>query len=430
MVSKKIKSNKSETENSKCTEVNHKLENYENYKKNFPKSSPSNWGDDPESLPISALTSLLSSIESTTKRIEITDFLVDFFANIILFKPKILHVIILLITCKVHPSHTGIDLNIGESTVIKALSLSKNISVKEIKDLFTKTGDLGLTSSSIPNNTSFLIKPKKITCEIFLKTLKEISLIEGNSANNKKIDKIRFLFNGARREDLKYITRILLSKLRIGLLEKTIINALAIAFTLKDFQNKKVIKKEDDLENSNENLESEKEEARKNIKKLKRFINERPDWEFVIQELFAKGFNNLFDSYISLFIPVMPVLAEPSKTISEIENRFLDSKVFADEKYDGERAQVHFNEGVCKVFSRNGEDSTSKWPDLTKELSEVVLKYNKNLELNNSKIKNFILDGEIVAVDKQDNEKILSFQVLSTRKRKDVNLSEIKTKIN
>ena len=59
------------------------------------------------------------------------------------------------------------------------------------------------------------------------------------------------------------------------------------------------------------------------------------------------------------------MLAKPTKAITEVLNRFQDRQFTCEFKYDGERAQVHrLPDGKLRVFSRNSEDMSIKYPDL------------------------------------------------------------------
>lgn len=102
------------------------------------------------------------------------------------------------------------------------------------------------------------------------------------------------------------------------------------------------------------------------------------------------------------------MLAKPTKEVKEVLTRLSGLAFTMEYKYDGERAQVHLlPDGTVKIFSRNSEDNSEKYPDL-----KDVVKRARNVGLESC-----VLDAEVVAYDREKNC-LLSFQVLSTRKRK------------
>ena len=145
-----------------------------------------------------------------------------------------------------------------------------------------------------------------------------------------------------------------------------------------------------------------------------------PNYEIVINSCLEHGIMNL-DKYCTLRpgIPLKPMLAKPTKAINEVLDRFQGETFTSEYKYDGERAQVHLlNDGTMRIYSRNGENMTERYPEIN------ITDFIQDLDTT----KNLILDCEAVAWDK-DQGKILPFQVLSTRKRKDVELNDVKVKV-
>jgi len=101
------------------------------------------------------------------------------------------------------------------------------------------------------------------------------------------------------------------------------------------------------------------------------------------------------------------MLAKPTKGLSEVLDRMGQAGRFTCEfKYDGERTQIHMlDDGTVKIFSRNSEETTSKYPDIVAMLPKAMA----------PGVTSFILDAEAVAYDRV-KKTIMPFQVLSTRK--------------
>lgn len=75
-------------------------------------------------------------------------------------------------------------------------------------------------------------------------------------------------------------------------------------------------------------------------------------------------------------------------------------------------------DGSVRIFSRNLEDNTPKYPDVARAMPSCAA---KGLET-------CVLDAEVVAYDR-DTKRLLPFQVLSTRSRKDVDADSVKVQV-
>lgn len=137
-------------------------------------------------------------------------------------------------------------------------------------------------------------------------------------------------------------------------------------------------------------------------------------------------------------VPLKPMLAKPTKAITEVLDRFEGQTFTCEYKYDGERAQIHYvakdspvqyasgdpgavkdtYKGIAAIFSRNSEDLSKKYPDILSKLNSWV----------KSDTKSFVLDCETVAWDLVE-KKVLPFQQLMTRKKKDVKVEDVKVKV-
>ena len=166
--------------------------------------------------------------------------------------------------------------------------------------------------------------------------------------------------------------------------------------------------------------------------------SELPSYEVIVPTMVEHGIFNLRDNCkLQPGVPLKPMLAKPTKSITEVLDRFEGKNFTCEYKYDGERAQIHYvaedspqqytssvpgtkpgAKGLSAIFSRNSEDLSKKYPDILAKLDTWI----------NKETKSFVLDCETVAWDMVE-KKVLPFQQLMTRKRKDVKVEDVKVKV-
>ncbi|EXJ93037.1 DNA ligase 1 [Capronia epimyces CBS 606.96] len=394
-------------------------------------------------VPYAALCTTFSLIELTTKRLQIIAYCSSFLQQVLRLTPRDLLPTVQLMLNKLAADYAGIELGIGESLIMKAIGESSGRSLSVIKADHHKIGDLGLVAAKSKSKQAQMFKPKPLTVHGVHQGLLEIAKMEGHGSQDQKVRAINRLMASADvssasktvditkdkggPSEAKFLVRFLEGKLRLGLAEKTVIVALAQAVVTYEAAKKGKIPSTDQLANG---------EA-----VLKQVYSELPSYEVIIPAMLEHGVFNLHETCkLQPGVPLKPMLAKPTKSITEVLDRFEGKDFTCEYKYDGERAQIHyvapdvksefpaaentlakdpkrFN-GLAAIFSRNSEDLSKKYPDILEKLNTWI----------KPSTKSFVLDCETVAWDPQ-NKKVLPFQQLMTRKRKDVKTSEVTVKV-
>nr|XP_031861749.1 uncharacterized protein CI109_002982 [Kwoniella shandongensis]KAA5528821.1 hypothetical protein CI109_002982 [Kwoniella shandongensis] len=370
---------------------------------------------DGEAVPYAALVSTFEKIEATTKRLEILEILTQFLLVVAkrdtATKAKdsnLLKVVYLCIN-RLCPDYMGIELGIGESLLVKAIAESTGRATTKIKEDLRKEGDLGKVAMNSRNTQPTMFKPKALTVPYVFQNLTEIANATGNASQTKKVGIIKKLLAACQGNEAKFIVRSLEGKLRIGLADKTLVVALAHAIVLKTMGEKKI---------PHDKLAAKLEEGAEIVKAV---YSELPNYDLVIPALMKTGVENLREiCKLTPGVPLKPMLAKPTKAITEVLDRFEGKEFTCEYKYDGERAQVHLLEdGTIAVFSRNSENMSAKYPDLVQQVPRAI----------KPSVKSFVIDAEAVAFD-LETKKILPFQDLSRRKRKDVRAEDITVRVH
>jgi len=325
-------------------------------------------------MEFSIIAELFEKMENTSKRIELTNILVELLKKT---PKKIIPNVVYLLQGIIRPNFEGVELGVAEKLAIRALSKSSGLPIKKIEDDYRNCGNLGLTASNILKlKTQTTFTAEKITVERVYETLFKIANLEGKGSQDLKMKYISSLLNDATPLEAKFVLNILLGTLRLGIAENTVMDALAIGFTGK-------------------------KEYRKQIEDA---YNVSSDLGKVSEVIVSEGLDGIKKFQISLFSPVRPMLADRIKSEKEAAEK-MPVEFAAEYKLDGERVQIHKQADKIILFSRSLENITKYYPDIVENIGN-------SLDVNEG-----IFEAEIVAINENTGE-FLPFQELMHRRRK------------
>ncbi|KIW40542.1 uncharacterized protein PV06_07728 [Exophiala oligosperma] len=378
----------------------------------------SHWAADGGDASYALLTRCFYLVNSTQSRIKIVDTLVNCLRLIIEADPKSLLPAVWLATNSIAPPYISLELGLGGSAISKALKKVCGLDSAGLKTLYDKHGDAGDVAFEAKKKQSFTLrKPKPLTINGAYQTLVKIANSKGHGSVEQKQRLVERLLQDARGpEESRYIVRTLVQHLRIGAVKTTMLIALARAFrlsrpegadfTIMDASELAKLKKEDLAV-----VWSKAEEV------VKTCFARRPNYNDLVPGLLEVGVSDelLLRCGLALHIPLRPMLGSITRDLSEMLTKLQGRDFSCEYKYDGQRAQVHCDEaGKVSIFSRHLEVMTDKYPDLVALVPEI----------RGDGVSSFILEGEVVAVDRNTGE-LKTFQTLTNRAKKDVDLSSI-----
>ncbi len=325
-------------------------------------------------MDFSIVAEIFEKMENTTKRIELTNILVELLKKT---PKKIIPNVVYLLQGIIRPNFEGVELGIAEKLAIRAISKSAGLPIKKIEDDYRKMGDLGLTASNILKlKTQTTFTAEKITLERVYETLFKIAKLEGKGSQDLKMKYISSLLNDATPLEAKFVLKILLGTLRLGVAENTVMDALAIAFTGK----------------------------KENKERIENAYNVSSDLGKVSQMVATNGIDGIKKFKISLFSPIRPMLADRVKSEKEAIKK-MPELFSAEYKLDGERVQIHKQANKIILFSRRLENITQYYPDIVENIG-------KSLNVHEG-----VFEAEIVPINENTGE-FLPFQELMHRRRK------------
>ena len=254
----------------------------------------------------------------------------------------------------------------------------------DLEKRFKKLGDIGELFIGVMEEKLNGDQDEGLSLNEVYLDLKKIAKASGQGSQEEKVQLLLSLLEKLDSLSAKFISRIVLGKMRLGFSTMTMLDALSWT----------------------------KRGDKSAAKELERAFQKKADFGLLAKAyLFDNSINfkDLLDSYqMELGIPVVPALCQRLNSAQEIIEKM--GVVIAEPKYDGLRIQIHINQAgfeggkKYKAFTRNLDDVSHMFPELGELASQIDCE-------------TAVFDSEAIGFDPKTGE-FKSFQETIQRKRK------------
>jgi DNA ligase-1 len=282
---------------------------------------------------------------------------------------------------RVFPPWDERELGVGVGLVYKALENVSGVSKAKIEKMVKELGDLGLVAERLIKGKGMLsLFAEELTIKKVKEIFEEMAELEGEGSQKKKILLLTGLYGSATPIEARYLTRLILGEMRLGIGEGIIRDAIARAW----------------------GIDAEL------VERAYMIVN---DFGKVAVIAKNEGKEGLRSIKIHLHIPVKMMLAQVAESIDSAIREM--KRVAVEWKFDGSRVQVHYGSGKVTIYSRRLENVTKALPEIVEEVKKCVKE-------------GVILDGEVIAVK---DGKPMPFQEVLRRFRRKHDIAKTMEKI-
>ena len=319
------------------------------------------------------LAEVYEELEKISSGNQMREILADFFKKV---PEEDLKIVAYLTLGRIASEYEAVNLGMAEKSVLKAIAKAGASESAKVLKIMQQRGDVGLTAEEVLHRKPrTLISVKPLMIQDLFEGLHKIARTTGAGSQEAKSNILVSLLQRTSAKGAKYVTRIVLGMLRMGVGDMTVLDALALAFTGE----------------------------KKNKEILEKAYNICPDAGIIAETLVKKGLAGLEKMEIHVGRPIKMMLAQRVDAWEEISKKIPEG-LAVEGKYDGERVQAHKSKEKITLFSRRLENITEQFPDLAEYLITEI------------KAKEFVLEAEVIAINEQGKHQ--PFQLLMQRRRK------------
>jgi DNA ligase-1 len=314
------------------------------------------------------LAEVFERLEATAKRLEMFDILADLFRTT---GADEIAPIIYMSQGRLLPAFQGLEMGMSDKLLMRALVEATRRPPEEILAHYKQSGDLGTTAEQLLKDHA----GDGLTVRQVYEELLRIARTSGGGSVEKKLCNLAELLSAASPTEAKYMARFVMGRLRLGVGDATVLEALALA-KLGD---------------------------RKLKVDLERAYNLCSDLGRVGEVASDGGREAIAAIHVQVGYPIRMALCERVAQPEDIIQKI--GRCAVEPKLDGFRCQIHKEGEGVEIFSRNLERTTPMFPDIADAVRRQI------------RAKNAIFEGEALAFDEGTGE-LLSFQTTIQRKRK------------